>query len=224
MNSRVAIANRSRYRARRVWITHNGPIPKDSLGYPCEIHHIDGNRMNNDIDNLVCLTIHEHYEIHFWQSDWGACHAISQRGITSPEERSRLGKLAAQAFSGDKHYRFDHTRYEFKHRDTQEVFIGTRADFIKTHDLEFGNVALLVKKKVITVKGWMLAENFGKNIVRPYAFAPTQEYRWQNIKTGEIVVATRNHMAQTYDMSLSHLLIIIKGERDSHKGWTLIRE
>lgn len=42
-----------------VWEKHNGEIPK---GY--EIHHIDFNTMNNDINNLVMLTIKEHKQIH----------------------------------------------------------------------------------------------------------------------------------------------------------------
>ena len=42
-----------------VWEKEHGPIPK---GY--EIHHIDGNTMNNDITNLMMVTIKEHKEIH----------------------------------------------------------------------------------------------------------------------------------------------------------------
>lgn len=42
-----------------IWEKENGPIPK---GY--EIHHIDGNTMNNDITNLMMVTIQEHKEIH----------------------------------------------------------------------------------------------------------------------------------------------------------------
>lgn len=64
---------------RDIWIKHNGSIPKDELGRSFEIHHIDGNRDNNDIDNLQCVSIQEHYDIHFRQGDEGACHAIRIR-------------------------------------------------------------------------------------------------------------------------------------------------
>ena len=76
--------------AKRIWQNHFGSIPKDSDGRSCEIHHIDGNPDNNSIDNLICLTIHEHYDIHFWQEDWGACSAIASRLKVSSEELSIL--------------------------------------------------------------------------------------------------------------------------------------
>ena len=42
-----------------VWKFHNGDIPK---GY--EIHHIDQNKDNNQIENLQCLTRKEHVSVH----------------------------------------------------------------------------------------------------------------------------------------------------------------
>lgn len=44
---------------RDVWESVNGPVP---MGY--EIHHIDGDTTNNDIDNLECLTRSEHLARH----------------------------------------------------------------------------------------------------------------------------------------------------------------
>lgn len=42
-----------------VWEYYNGEIPK---GY--EIHHIDGDKSNNDISNLQLVTSEEHHKIH----------------------------------------------------------------------------------------------------------------------------------------------------------------
>ena len=53
---------------------YNTIIP---LGY--EIHHIDGNHKNNCVNNLKCVTIEEHLEIHKTQKDWGAVQAILMR-------------------------------------------------------------------------------------------------------------------------------------------------
>lgn len=44
---------------RDVWKYHNGDIPK---GY--DIHHIDGDKANNQIENLQCLTRKEHRKLH----------------------------------------------------------------------------------------------------------------------------------------------------------------
>lgn len=43
------------YLHRRIWEQKNGPIPE---GF--HIHHIDGNKENNDISNLECISKGEH--------------------------------------------------------------------------------------------------------------------------------------------------------------------
>ena len=81
---------------RRVWVKHNGPIPKDDTGRSMEIHHIDGNHANNDISNLMLVTLDEHYEIHRAQGDYAACYLMAvQRMNKSPEEISENSRLAA---------------------------------------------------------------------------------------------------------------------------------
>ncbi len=52
---------------RKVWIKHHGEIPFDSEGRSYDIHHIDGDRKNNDISNLICLSVEDHLKIHLEQ-------------------------------------------------------------------------------------------------------------------------------------------------------------
>lgn len=52
---------------RKLWESIHGIIPKDSSGRTFDIHHIDGNRKNNSIDNLICLSLEDHYKIHLKQ-------------------------------------------------------------------------------------------------------------------------------------------------------------
>jgi len=95
---------------RKIYESNFGPIPKDENGRSYEIHHIDGNHTNNELSNLQCLTIQEHYNIHFNQSDWGACYLIARKMKLSPEELSSLSKKVNQQriqtgehqFCGDK--------------------------------------------------------------------------------------------------------------------------
>jgi hypothetical protein len=77
---------------RKIYEQHYGPIPKDGDGRTYEIHHIDGDDSNNDPNNLVALTIQEHYDIHYAQGDLSACHMIALRSGKSPEELSRIQK------------------------------------------------------------------------------------------------------------------------------------
>lgn len=73
---------------RKLWEQHYGPIPKDSDGRTYEIHHIDGNRSNNDITNLQCVSLQEHYDIHYLQGEYGACLRIAIKLGKSKEEIS----------------------------------------------------------------------------------------------------------------------------------------
>jgi hypothetical protein len=75
---------------RKIWEENFGDIPKDADGRSYEIHHKDGNRENNSIDNLLCLSIQEHYDIHYEQGDYGACVMIAKRMLLTPEEISKI--------------------------------------------------------------------------------------------------------------------------------------
>jgi hypothetical protein len=77
---------------RKVWENYYGKIPCDEFNRTYEIHHIDGNRNNNDIENLKCISIKEHLKIHKEQKDFGACSLIMRRMGMSPEEISNIQK------------------------------------------------------------------------------------------------------------------------------------
>lgn len=81
---------------REIWKSHFGEIPKDSDGRTYEIHHIDGDNTNNVIDNLKCLSIKEHYDLHYSQGDYLACLIMTERMQISQEERLVISKLAMQ--------------------------------------------------------------------------------------------------------------------------------
>lgn len=78
------------YHYRKIWETTNGTIPKDEFGRSYEIHHKDGNRENNELENLICVTIQEHYDIHYKQGDYGACVMIAKRMDMPPEYLSEI--------------------------------------------------------------------------------------------------------------------------------------
>lgn len=61
-NGYIGIINEKGFRElkhRFIWRMHNGEIPLGSF-----IHHIDGDKSNNNIDNLVCVSREEHGILH----------------------------------------------------------------------------------------------------------------------------------------------------------------
>lgn len=69
---------------RKIWQNHhNQSIPK---GW--HIHHIDDNRENNHPDNLMCVSPHVHWCIHFLQGD---VVALSGKFIQGASEAGRKG-------------------------------------------------------------------------------------------------------------------------------------
>lgn len=80
---------------RKIYEQHHGSIPRDDEGRKYEVHHIDGRRTNNDPTNLVCVSIQEHYDIHYAQQDWGACLRIAEKMKLSSEELSELARRNA---------------------------------------------------------------------------------------------------------------------------------
>lgn len=77
---------------RKVWQEVNGPIPRDEQGRSYEIHHIDGNRKNNKLENLVCLSIEDHYKLHLEQGDKAAAYRIGQRMNLDPTHLKQLNR------------------------------------------------------------------------------------------------------------------------------------
>lgn len=89
---------------RKIYERHHGVIPKDDQGRTYEIHHIDGNDTNNLPENLVALSINDHYELHYQQKDWVACLAMSHRMKLSPEEKSNIARKAMKVRMSDPSY------------------------------------------------------------------------------------------------------------------------
>ena len=78
-------------RYREIWEKEHGTIPCDKFGRTFDIHHIDGNRKNNNINNLMCLSIEDHYKIHLSQSTDGNIKDLaSVRLLQSRLENTKL--------------------------------------------------------------------------------------------------------------------------------------
>jgi hypothetical protein len=81
---------------RKLYTDLVGEIPKDDKNVPYEIHHIDGNHNNNAIENLIAVSIQEHYDIHYSQGNYNACYLISTRLHMTNEKREHLKDLCSK--------------------------------------------------------------------------------------------------------------------------------
>jgi hypothetical protein len=81
---------------RRIYENHNGPIPKDETGRTYDVHHLDGNRQNNSLDNLIALSIQEHYYIHYQQGDYSSCWLLGKKMGMSHQQQSELMTKSAR--------------------------------------------------------------------------------------------------------------------------------
>ena len=77
---------------RRVWEKHWGEIPDGH-----HIHHIDGDKHNNDISNLLCVSVLEHMMIHRIQGDIAAYNilAMQVRKPRLPVSAATSAKISA---------------------------------------------------------------------------------------------------------------------------------
>ena len=112
---------------RKIYEQYFGPIPVDENGRTYDIHHLDGNRDNNNPSNLVALSVKDHYYIHYSQEDWGACHAIMIRMNFSSEEISEMASRAANKRIEDGTHNFltNEHRVFTKKRQEKRIENGT---------------------------------------------------------------------------------------------------
>lgn len=133
---------------RAIYENHYGPIPVEQNGRTYHVHHIDGNHSNNDPNNLKAVPIQEHYDIHYSQGDWAACHRLAAIMKLTPEEISSLAKknaleqvkngkhpwqggehqkrLAKKMLENGTHYWLSEEHSEFiRNRELEKVHNGT---------------------------------------------------------------------------------------------------
>ena len=115
MKGTISVNIYTKINFRKIYKDYYGSIPKDANGRTYEIHHIDGNRNNNDITNLIAVSIQEHYDIHYSQEDWGACFKIAKRLELSPTEKSDLAKKSniERIKNGTHHFLGPETNYKY---------------------------------------------------------------------------------------------------------------
>jgi len=193
---------------RLIYENHNGPIPVDEFGRSYEIHHIDGNHSNNNIDNLLCVTIQEHYDIHYTQGDLKACLIMSNRMLISPEEKSRLAKISNT---------------------------GERNPSFGTIWINDGNTNKKIKKSEPIPSGWtkgrVFSEDHAINFTKrsksgelnprynPLYYIP---YIFKNEYNAEEVTLTPKEFSMKYGVRVKVIRSLINKKISSIGGWIIV--
>jgi hypothetical protein len=191
----------------RIWKKHHQTISKDIYGRRHDIHHIDGDHTNNNIENLIELSIHEHYEIHYWQEDWKACQIIAARLKLSPKQISEFARCA------------QNSRVE----DGTHIFLGgklqTRVNLRRvangTHPWAGKNALSKTKKFREERKESIIGDKNPR-------FDHTV-YRFQHKKTKETVEMTQREFVIAYELNHSGVSELVNNKLKSTGGWTIIK-
>ena len=210
---------------RKIYEKANGPIPRDTNGRSYDIHHIDGNRKNNELSNLKCVSLQEHFDIHYSQGDWAACSAIAIRMKMDHNEISRLVKLdclkriesGTHHFqkTGPNHHSYNHSIHKFENIYTGESFEGTIAEFMNKTSINSKHAYGLIRQdsKVQTVRGWKI---FGKDVIRG------RKYKFRNIFTEEVFEGTSLEFRKRYNLNQGNISSLINNKIKTVNNWELI--
>ena len=195
---------------RKIYEQHHGVIPTDINGRTYEIHHIDGDRKNNDPSNLKAMTIQAHYDIHHQQGDYGACIKILTNMTVSPETRSELARKQALE-------RVKNGTHPFSKNLNGDSFTSKRVS-------TSGYVSNLAKRDDGTSVSKDRVLNGSHHLLKRGPSHPTYDhtvYCFENITTGEIVRATQREFIINNGGSAGCLSELVNGKRKTHKGWKI---
>ena len=130
---------------RKIWHDHYGQIPFDENGISYEIHHINGDHNDNRIENLKCVTIAEHFDIHFSQGDYFACKAILKRILYNKQIFE--DKVEEMIYKKENHpmYGKNHTR------ESKEKISKNHHDVSNENNPMYGKTHTIETKKKISI-------------------------------------------------------------------------
>jgi len=169
---------------RKIWESHYGPIPKDKQGRSLEIHHINGNHNDNRIENLKLVTIKEHYDIHYSQKDYAACHFIAKRMAKDPEELSKIISELNKKRVGKLNPFYGKTHSEKTKKIISEKLTGENHPYWGKKRPEVG------KKISSALKGKTRSDSHCKNLSIALKGNVCKQFKWKLLKDNKIIVIT----------------------------------
>ena len=197
---------------------HNVKIPKFM-----EIHHLDGDHTNNNIDNLKLVTVQEHYDIHYSQGDYGACWMIQKRLTLSESEKSIIASLAATKANkeGKSGFGLGHAAKAGKiggKKSAKYAMMAKINIFGLSHEKEI--------ERKYKFECWQ-ATKIGRASLYPRGPDPIK-YNFINIKNNQTRIYTAFELAFELNIDVYRVVNIIKnkktktGKSKSVLGWAIL--
>jgi hypothetical protein len=209
---------------RKIYENHFGPIPEDDNGRKHEVHHIDGRHTNNCPTNLMCVSIKDHYDIHYSQGDWAACVKIAVRMKLSPHEISELGrKNALQMVERGTHPLVGGSVQRARVAAGTHHFLGPNNN---QRRLLNGTHHFLDKTASVERSNNRVADGthhfLGKGLSHPKT--DKKLYCFEHKITKERVRLTQYEFVRKYEINQSQVCHLIQGKAKSAKKWMLVKD
>ena len=205
---------------RKIYEAFIGPIPKDEDGRSYEIHHIDGNHSNNNITNLKCVTITEHFDIHYEQEDWSACLLIADRMKLTKEDYKKLGEMQR----GENNHSYDKTIYTFYHKDGI-IETSTQFQLRTKYNLKATNLSEVIHGNQKSTKGWRITAEEKPNLTGKLQPGCNDVYIFEHISGITEHLLTQRQLYLKYKLPCRNgISQIVSGKIKSYKGWRVIRK
>jgi hypothetical protein len=180
---------------RKIYEQHHGPILKDADNRSYEIHHKDGNHINNHPDNLISVSIQEHYDIHLSRKDYGACFLLAQKMKFLPAQITEFNKLQNRK-------RIESGTHNLMRRPDGTSHASDKVKNLTHHFLKNGQPPK--PKKIPTKKIGLI-------------------YNWKNTITGECETLSMAGLIRKYNLSAyqGNISQLVKGKFKTVKGWII---
>jgi hypothetical protein len=208
------MSDRSKVNYRKIYVDHYGKIPVDDDGRTYHIHHIDGDRDNNDPSNLIALSLKEHYDIHYAQGDWAACSRLATLLRLSKEEISTLLSRANNA--GLCGFRLGHASNAGKKGG--RIF----AENAKKSGRQL--FQLSNQQKILRLYNSQVSSAIRGETACEYPKKTEEEkYTFVNVKTNQKIHSTIAEFCITQNLSDYFYFVrdMIKNNRPTYKEWTV---
>ncbi len=185
---------------RKIWEEARGPIPK---GY--HIHHVNGDPSDNRLENLLCVSPQEHFDIHYKQGDYKEAKMIAL--AFKPIDRALISKLQSLINS----------TYPMSEKTKAKISAKAKINNKGCGNPMFGKNHTEASKKKIAVNrvGKYTGRNSGKWNKTVNTFTHPEH---------GIEKATLIDMQEKYGLSTAMLSRVSARSRPHHKQWRLVNE